>query len=413
MELVHVDAKTTILVQGQSSMYMYVIKQGILDVFTIDASGKESLKNSLVAPAVVGELSCINGSNCSTSVRASMDSDLWKLDRSCFDAVPDEDKRSFVMQAHSKQFISNLKNSMRPAVAEKIHVDQVVKEELGSDAFGVLMWFYQLAGIMLSVTSPLSYLDGSAVAYSVVSFFVNSKPSSDAAAELTSNTDATSSTNSNTNSTKYQFCVDATFTVSQVHLTTVMYYVMWAFMMALLSHKRVWKSARNVFCEVIYRLAQLIELVTNWYRRLLDKKEIDFFTTQREKFAERQKVDIEIRGPVVLKWLITCFSAVATLMMQGTSCVSLDGLMNSNIVGHWIYDGRVACFSNAGAVSGLWQIASAFGVAAVLVAPAILLRTMQRIARLDKSLRTQLEDTLLQAYSGNYAPNASHWKVVM
>lgn len=413
MELVHVDAKTTILVQGQSSMYMYVIKQGILDVFTTDASGKESLKNSLVAPAVVGELSCINGSNCSTSVRASMDSDLWKLDRSCFDAVSDEDKRSFVMQAHSKQFISNLKNSKRPAVAEKIHVDHVVKEELGSDAFGVLMWFYQLAGIMLSVTSPLSYLDGSAVAYSVVSFFVNSKPSSDAAAELTSNADATSSTNSNTNSTKYQFCVDATFTVSQVHLTTVMYYVMWAFMMALLSHKRVWKSARNVFCEVIYRLAQLIELVTNRYRRLLDKKEIDFFTTQREKFAERQKVDIEIRGPVVLKWLITCFSAVATLMMQGTSCVSLDGLMNSNIVGHWIYDGRVSCFSNAGAVSGLWQVASAFGVAAVLVAPAILLRTMQRIARLDKSLRTQLEDTLLQAYSGNYAPNASHWKVVM
>lgn len=410
MELVHVEAQTTILVQGQSSMYMYVIKLGILDVFAVDAAGKENLKNSLVAPAPVGELTCINGSTCSTSVRAATDSELWKLDRSCFDAVSEEDKRSFVTLAHSKQFISNLKNAKRSTTAEKNSADRVVNEELllGSDAFGVLMWFYQLAGIMLSMTSPLSYLDGSAVAYSVVSFFVNSKPSSDAAADLTTNSDSTGSASS-----RYQFCVDATFTVSQVHLTTVLYYVMWAFLMAMLAHKQVWKCARNIFCEAMCRLAQLIEMLTSWYRRLLNKAPIEIFTIQREKFANRQSVDIEIRGPVVLKWLITCFSAVATLMMQGTSCVNLDGLMNSNIGGNWIYDGRVACFSNSGDVSGLWQVASAFGVAAVLVAPAILLRTMQRIARLDKPVRSQLQNTLLEAYSGNYAPNASHWKVVM
>jgi hypothetical protein len=303
-----------------------------------------------------------------------------------------------------------LKNLKRSAIAAKSNLDSVVKEELGSDAFGVLMWFYQLAGIMLSVTSPLSYLDGSAVAYSVVSFFVNSKPSSDAAADLTTNSDAIgSSSNPSTQSTKYQFCVDAAFTFSQVHATTIMYYVMWAFLMAALSHQNVWKCVRNFSCDAICRLTQLMEIVANCYRRLLKKEPLHVFTAQREKFTDRKSVNIEIRGPVVLKWLITCFSAVATLMMQGTSCVNLDGLMGSNLGGYWIYDGRVACFSNA----GLWQVASAFGVAAVLVAPAILLRTMQRIVHLEKNLRTELQSTLLEAYSGNYAANASHWKVVM
>ena len=38
-----------------------------------------------------------------------------------------------------------------------------------SSAFGVLMWFYQLSGIMLSVASPLDYLDGSGITLSIVS----------------------------------------------------------------------------------------------------------------------------------------------------------------------------------------------------------------------------------------------------
>ncbi len=38
-----------------------------------------------------------------------------------------------------------------------------------SSALRVLMWFYQLSGIMLSVTSPLDYLDGSGITLSIVS----------------------------------------------------------------------------------------------------------------------------------------------------------------------------------------------------------------------------------------------------
>ena len=37
-----------------------------------------------------------------------------------------------------------------------------------SSAFGVLMGFYQLSGIMPSVTSPLEYLDGSGITLSIV-----------------------------------------------------------------------------------------------------------------------------------------------------------------------------------------------------------------------------------------------------
>jgi hypothetical protein len=292
--------------------------------------------------------------------------------------------------------------------------EHATNNELGSEAFGILMWFYQLAGIMLSVTSPLTYLDGSAVAYSIVSFFVNSKPSSDAAADVTTKT-ASSSANQGAASTKFQFCVDVSFSNSQVHVTTLLYYLMWACVMLALAQKVVWKIARKTVCSVICGLAQMFDVLSDSYQRVVHNSRLSgsFFATQRGQFAARQSIDIEIRGPVVLKWLVTCFSAVATLMMQGTACVRLDGLVDSNFFGNWIYDGRVSCFSNSGEAPGLWQVASVFGVALVIIAPAVLLQIMRRIAWTEKRFRTQLQETLLEAYSGSYAANACHWKVVM
>ena len=118
----------------------------------------------------------------------------------------------------------------------------------------------------------------------------------------------------------------------------------------------------------------MFDVLSDSYQRVVHNSRLSgsFFATQRGQFAARQSIDIEIRGPVVLKWLVTCFSAVATLMMQGTACVRLDGLVDSNFFGNWIYDGRVSCFSNSGEAPGLWQVASVFGVALVIIAPAAL-----------------------------------------
>jgi hypothetical protein len=372
---------------------------------------KRILNHSLAAPAVVGELGCINGTKRGATIRASVDSELWKLDQNCIVDVSEEDRRLFVSKANSKQFVSLLRNSQRSKSTQNTIKEHVSEDELGSDAFGVLMWFYQLAGTMLSVSSPLTYVDGSAVAYSLISFFVNSKTSTDAASGIASQSTsvASSSEKSAAESSKFQFCVDKTFTTSQVYLTTFMYYVLWALIMTALARKRVWKFTRNVLCFMLCRLLQVLEMIAGF----LSKNTTSPFSMMRQKFLDRQTVEIEIRGPVLLKWFITCFSAVATLMMQGTSCIQLDGMADSNIGGNWIYDGRVACYSNSGIVSGRWQVASAIGVAVVLIAPALLLRIMLRIARLEKSQRTQLQETLLEAYSGAHPPSACHWKVIM
>ena len=100
-------------------------------------------------------------------------------------------------------------------------------------------------------------------------------------------------------------------------------------------------------------------------------------------------------------------------MMQGTACFQLDGFPDAAGSRRWIYDGRVVCFSNEGEFPGLWQIASALGVAILFIAPALLWRIMIQVQQIDASARTPFQITLLDAYSGTHASNACHWKVVM
>ena len=133
----------------------------------------------------------------------------------------------------------------------------------------------------------------------------------------------------------------------------------------------------------------------------------------REKMVHRQSIDIEIRGPVMLKWFVTCFSAVVSLLMKGTACFRLNGYVNAADDRRWIYDGRVACFSDSGDLPGRWQVASAFGVAVVLIAPVFLWRMMVKIHRLEKHLRSAFQVTLMEAYSGPHSPRACHWMIVM
>jgi hypothetical protein len=246
------------------------------------------------------------------------------------------------------------------------------------------------------------------VAYSIVSFLVNSKPSSDAVSEVSSS--AASSDSSAFAAGAFNFCVSSSFTMSQVYAATFIYYVLWALLFAILAQRRVWKFVRSVIIHLSLGFNKLWDIVPGNHM-LSNSKDSSVY---RQKMVHRLSIDIEIRGPVTLKWFITCFSAVTSLLMKGTACIRLNGYVNgADDTTRWIYDGRVACFSDSGDLPGQWQIASAFGVAVVLLAPVFLWRLMVQIQRLEKHLRSTLQVTLWEAYAGPHSPKACHWMIVM
>jgi hypothetical protein len=401
MELVHCAARSNILVQGQPTSCMYIIETGVLSAFLLDGTGQEILLTTVVAPNVLGEQSFITGSACGASVRALVDSDLWRLDRSCLDNVAEDDKVSFA-RAKQTQYA-------KPVLENKSAKNRDAHDYMWHP-LSVLMWFYQLAGIMLSVSSPLKYIDGSTAVFGFVSFFVNAQSSFQSFSDATTNT-ALSFGASDTG--PFQFCVNSSMSSSQMYFANLMYYVSWAFLMAILMQKRVWKFARMLIIRFILGIAWTLDVASGCFKRSPEHSTISFATKLREQALYRQTIEIEIRGPAILKWFVTCFSAVASLMMQGTACVRLNGLLDAADGLRWFYDGRVVCFSDSGEFSGLWQIVPAIGVALALIAPALLWRLMLGIQQLDKSLRSSFQETLLNAYSTPYCSHACHWMVVM
>jgi hypothetical protein len=386
---------------------MYIIETGVLNVNVLNSAGIESQVATLGAPNAVGELSLINGTNCNASIRAEIDSELWRLDRSCLEHISEEDKSSFVK--------AKLAQYAKPADKIATAAGSAADEDLGA-VFGVLMWFYQLVGVMLSVTSPLEYLDGSAIAFSIISFFVNSQPSSDAASDVS--TKLASSPNvekvdAEAPDDSFKFCMSSSFNMSQMYIATFLYYILWALLMLVMSQKRVWKFIRQAIIHLSYGIVQFLDAISGYVKRWTNKDISVSGTTLRERIALRENIDIEIRGPALLKWFITCFSATTTLMMQGTACYRLNGFRDADDHLRWIYDGRVACFSDSGDLPGRWQVAPAFGVALCAIAPAVLWRITSRIKRLEKKLRSPFQETLLEEYSGAHSSNACHWMVVM
>lgn len=384
MELVDIVAQTTLIERGQESSFIYFVKKGVLSVHIHDDTGKERSGKELRALEMFGDVPFSN--NTESSVRSLVDCELWRLDRSCLDFVSEADKISY---ARSKQLSVFDEQKIEPE-----------DDEVFDGAFGVLMWFYQIAGIMLSVSSPLNYLRGTAVFSGVISFLVNSNPASQVAYDVAET------------ATEFQFCVDPSFTTSQMYVTSFMYYVCWALLMALFARRRFWNVLRGTICAMSFRMAKLLDFLS-----VLSELQckcgavVSNDLSLRETYAKTHK--LEFRGSIVLKWFITCFNAIAILMMQGTSCFQLNGFSDAAGSRRWIYDGRVVCFSNAGEISGQWQVASALGVAIVFLAPAVLWRIMIQVERKGVSHRSPFEKNLLDAYLATHASNARHWEVVM
>ena len=114
-----------------------------------------------------------------------------------------------------------------------------------------------------------------------------------------------------------------------------------------------------------------------------------------------------------MKWFITCYSALSRIFMQGTACFQLKGLQDAAGERRWIFDGGVSCFSDAGNRNGLWQYATAIGVAVVFIAPAALYRLMVHFHKIEDILRSPFQQSFLEAYAGAHASHARHWKVLL
>jgi hypothetical protein len=399
---------------------MYKIDRGIVKVYKNDDSGSEKLLTQLTPPSIFGELSMLSGAPCAASVRTSEDCELWKIGRGCLEDVTEQDKEAFI-QSRRTSYASSVKQN-------KLDAFNVADDNVLGDAFAILMWFYQLAGIMLSVSSPLSYIDGSDVVYSVVSFFVQSEAQTDAAGsvqtaadgqrtslETLPNTTVSQSAVARTDATNdgFKFCVSSEFTMSQIYLSNFMYYAMWALLMSIMARRRVWSFFRNLFVRRFVIIAQFFDAIANRCLRCFGKVPDDQTVTLEERINQRVTCNLEIRGPVIMKWFITCYSALSRIFMQGTACFQLKGLQDAAGERRWIFDGEVSCFSNAGNRNGLWQYATAIGVAAVFIAPAALYRLMVHFHKIEDTRRSPFQQSFLEAYAGAHASHARHWKVLL
>jgi CRP-like cAMP-binding protein len=383
-----VDPDTTVLSQGHHGDRMFIIRDGVFDVFIKPAEGIEKKVGELRAPQFFGELSFLGKAPCAATVRAATMCKVWAIDESCMPDVEDATVRSFVFERQSG-YLSNMKHNVTaPFTKTSLY-----------EAFDVLLWFYQLAGIMLTMSSPLDYLDGSSIAYSVVSFVLNSRPSSDSVSTL--NSAATeASFRLDALSNNFAFCVHENTNAVHIFIATVLYYVCWAVIISILSTKNSWLHIRRC---LVFLCRVFVWPMSRWERVRLY---VAFLN-------DRLKESFQIQGAVLLRWGITCFSAITILMLQGTQCLRLRGIDAPGGELRWLYDGRVACFSTEGEVSGAWQFGSAVGVAIALLSPALLLVTMMRIEATDPKLRSELHTISFTAYSGPYLEGASHWTVVM
>jgi CRP-like cAMP-binding protein len=380
---------TTALSQGLFSDHMFVIREGVFDVFLKPAEGLERKVGELRAPQYFGEMSFLGNIPCLATVRAASHCKVWKINRSCLNDINDAAVWSF-LDKRSQEYTSG------------IHQIRTVRSAKTSlyESFDVLLWFYQLAGIMLTMSSPFDYLDGSAVAYSIVSFILNTRPSTDSVSSMSSAAMGETSIGLDALSKKFAFCFFEDSNAAHIFAATFMYYICWALLISFLSRGRSWSHVRQI---IVFLLKSLVRPFTNFERAR------DYSAFLDERLASV----IQIQGAVLLRWCITCFSAISILMLQGTQCVLIRGIGAPGGDLRWLYDGRVACFSDEGQVSGTWQIGSAIGVVISLLAPALLMVAMMRIVAVEPDARPELYSISLTAYSSPFVEGAFHWTVVM
>jgi hypothetical protein len=139
-------------------------------------------------------------------------------------------------------------------------------------------------------------------------------------------------------------------------------------------------------------------------------------TSPQETTLKKVVYPAEIRGKAWLDFGIAAYSALLSLLVQCTTCINIKGLEidgQSSVELRWFYDGRVACFSDSGTLPGLWQIAALIGVILLSLLPLMLALYMRRTLSRNAVSYNLFEVSALPAYLGQFNSSNKHWFTIM
>jgi len=341
-----------------------------------------------------------------------------------------------------------------------------VKDESGSEdqneyrssAFQVLMWYYQLTGLLLTMPNPLKFFDGNALLLNIIGLVFGTVPVSQAF-ELPS----------------IVFCTKAGSAPADIILANMMFYVLWALVMVALTFKRVWLPVFKFFhscfnfapsfweqyesaCEALalwgalskvlaffvalkwsiagVTFAKIVAAVWRFLVFAIARARFIFmwllYVISFHKFGRRPQrtwvqqatpavtvraaLPAEIRGKSWLDFGVAAYSALLSLMVQCTTCVSIKDMQvdgNPTPALRWFYDGRVACFSDSGEISGTWQIAAVIGVVLLAMLPLLLAIYMSKTLKKSEESHNVFELSALPTYIEQFNSSNHHWFTVM
>jgi hypothetical protein len=334
---------------------------------------------------------------------------------------------------------------------------EIRREGRLSSSFQVLMWYYQLVGLLLAMPNPLKFFDGQAVIFNIIGLIFGTAPASQVF-ELPS----------------LVFCTKAGSTTADILLANLLFYILWTVVLALLSVKRVWLPVYRVVYAIFHMAPEFWDnyenacetlaywgffgkgfaffLAIKWYlagvslaslavsarhkfeRGVSSLKTtcmslILFFSGKKGKSSSRiasfsgpladQNSAVfpsEVRGQAWLNFGVIAYSAVLSLMIQCTTCVEMKGYQDQGVELpqlRWFYDGRVVCFSDSGEQPGGWQIAALFAVVALVAMPGCLAVYMSRSARKPETSRNIFDKSAFPTYFDTFNSSNRHWFTVM
>jgi hypothetical protein len=347
---------------------------------------------------------------------------------------------------------------IEPTRTKRVSIAEI-KQEKRSSAFRVLMWYYQLVGLLLAMPNPLKFLDGNALIINFLGLIFGTVPVSQAL-DLPS----------------LVFCTKAGSAPADIIFANIAFYVIWAMVMVALSFKRIWlpifRLCQAIFnlvpefwdnyesaCEalavwgtvgkffafflalkwsaslitwaatkagtrrVLLAFASRLRSAWKWLVIIVSCKQCGTSSPSVQdstvESALKQRVAVypgEVRGQAWLDFGVTAYSALLSLMIQCTTCVTIGGYQVEGSAlpeVRWFYDGRVACFSDAGEQSGRWQIAALIAVVVLTALPMVLAIYMSRVMNKCAADYSVFDISALPAYLQEFNSSNKHWFSVM
>jgi hypothetical protein len=331
-------------------------------------------------------------------------------------------------------------------------------KELRENSFLVLMWYYQLTGLLLTMPNPMALFDSGAFFTSLLGLVFGTVPVSQAV-ELPT----------------LVFCVKAGSSNLDVLVGNLLFYAMWAVMMIVLTFKSAWLPIFRVVhffseatagfwdnydaaCEALEAWGNVgkvlaVFVALQWTLQmalagitlsaiaaalrgifnLSCAKVLSFFRAialwivfiitcgmccRKSSEEQKEKPSVqpgEVRGKAWLDWGVSAYSAILSLLVQCTTCVKMNGFPSDTASSdiRWFYDGRVVCFSDSGEQSGLWQYWALGGVVFMALVPLLLAVYMHGALKKSEDERNVFDSSALPYYADQFVSGSKHWFAAM